>query len=197
MILHRSSLFPNLAILFNRHGYEAVWKGEQISYSTNGWDHWLRAKAVKLGYECVYPSLPRVFHHLYDIGTTTNRRRNSRIGRFPIYNDSHDIDLGDLSYLLPSYYDLSLLYAIVPVEFIPTIYENMQISLNDIIEGKVSFNATVNHQFSWSAYKQEDHKELAVLGYLDDRKIDTKVKKGLYKQVNIVVAKEVRSFIML
>ena len=73
----------------------------------------------------------------------------------------------------------------------------MQISLNDIIEGKVSFNATVNHQFSWSTYKQENHKELAVLGYLDDRKIDTKVKKGLYKQVNIVVAKEVRSFIML
>ena len=72
----------------------------------------------------------------------------------------------------------------------------MQISLNDIIEGKVSFNTTRNHQFSWSTYKQENHEELKVLGYLDDRKIETTVNKGVYKQVNIVVAKEVGRFIM-
>ena len=71
----------------------------------------------------------------------------------------------------------------------------MQISLNDIIEGKVSFNTTRNHQFSWSTYKQENHEELKVLDYLNDRKIETTVNKGVYKQVNIVVAKEVRSFI--
>lgn len=188
--LHRSSLFPNLALLFNRNGYERIWKGVTFSYSTSGWDHWLRSKAKELGYECVYPSLPRVYHHVYEVGTTTNKKMNNRISRIPFYKDTVNVDLGDLTYLLSSYYDVSFLAKLVPFHLIPSVYENMQIPLKDIIEGKKA-NSTVNALFSWEEYRDGNNPHIAVTSYKEERQFMRIKRANQHTQVIIVVASEV------
>lgn len=190
--LHRSSLFPNLALLFNRNGYERIWKGVTFTYSPSGWDHWLRSKAKELGYECVYPSLSRVYHNVYEVGTTTNKQMNNRISRIPFYKEMVNVNLGDLTYLLSPYYDVSLLAKLVPYHLIPSVYENMQIPLKDIIDGK-RINSTVNELFSWEKYRDDKRFGTVVITYKEERKFMQIKRANHHTQVNIVVASEVNS----
>ena len=189
--LRRSSLFPNLALLFNRHGYEKIWKGKDVQYSTNGWDHWIRSMAVQQGYECIFPAFPRVTHTLYDEGTTTNRKQNRKVGRIGMYSNTTPVSLGDLSYLNSVYYDLSLLKAIVPYSLIPDIYENMQTPLSRIVEGAVPLNNTVNGLFSWDEYRDNKNPNTMVISYQEYSKIMSFVKQGSHPQFNLIITNEV------
>lgn len=193
--LRRSSLFPNLGLLFNRHGYEVLWKDKTVDYSTNGWDHWIRSMAVQMGYECIFPAFPRVYHILHKEGTTTTHKANQRVSRIPMYSDNEPVDLGDLSYLLPEYYDVSLLHALVPRHLIPDVYANMHIPLEDIIEGRKPLNTTVNELFSWVRYRNPNHKELMLISYRDEQQLVWHTNRGHHQQYNVVVASEVRDIL--
>ena len=192
--LRRSSLFPNLALLFNRYGYEKIWKGKEVRYSTNGWDHWIRSMATQQGYECIYPAYPRVTHTLYDEGTTTTKKENRKVGRITMYSSETPVLLGDLSYLLSDYYDLSLLKAIVPTELIPVIYKNMQIPLNKIIDGSVTVDNSVNELFSWDDYRDGKNKHTMVISYMEYQHIITHVRPGTHPVFKIIITNEVVSF---
>lgn len=70
-------------MFFNREGYEKVWNIPQVTFTTNGWDHWLRARAEELGLECVFPSLPRVLHQKNSVGTTVRKGDTSMLHLMP------------------------------------------------------------------------------------------------------------------
>ena len=73
LLLHRSAAFPNLGLLFNRRGYDRLWRNASLSYHTNGtraptrsrvgWDHWVRQSAAAQDLECVFPALLRAAQH--------------------------------------------------------------------------------------------------------------------------------------
>lgn len=79
----------------------------------------------------------------------------------------------------------------VPIQFIPAIYQNMQIHLRDIVEGKARLNTTANEGFSWEEFKSGEFLEKAVLSYREERRVTQYVKSGKYAQLNIIVANEV------
>ena len=86
-LLRRGSQFPNLGMFFNRRGYQAVWNIPQITFTTNGWDHWLRSRAADLHLECVFPAVPRVRHQKLAVGTTVRLGDKSMLHTMPYVMD--------------------------------------------------------------------------------------------------------------
>ena len=86
-LLRRGSHFPNLGMFFNRRGYQAVWNIPQLTFTTNGWDHWLRSRAADLHLECVFPAGPRVRHQKLAIGTTVRLGDKSMLHMMPYVMD--------------------------------------------------------------------------------------------------------------
>ena len=125
VLLKRSSLFPNLALLFAKKGYELLWKDQPLSDTTNGWDHWLRVRAASLQVECIYPVLPRIRHIIAGKSSTTTKAFSKRLESYPLAEDSL-VDLGDLSYLRKENYDHSLLRMVVHPDDLEETYERMQ-----------------------------------------------------------------------
>ena len=125
VLLKRSSMFPNLALLFSKKGYEVLWKDQPLSDTTNGWDHWLRVRAASLQVECIYPVLPRIRHIIAEKSSTTTKAFSKRLESYPLAEDSL-IDLGDLSYLRKENYDHSLLRMVVHPDDLEETYERMQ-----------------------------------------------------------------------
>ncbi|KAK8816016.1 hypothetical protein WA538_005134 [Blastocystis sp. DL] len=107
-LLKRSSFFPNLGLLFPRRGYDALWKDQPLDATTNGWDHWLRIRAASLRLECLFPVAPRVRHVVSANSSTVSRALAARLQAYPLVQESR-VDLGDLSYLLRTNYERSLL----------------------------------------------------------------------------------------
>lgn len=85
--LRRGSHFPNLGMFFNRRGYQTVWNITQITFTTNGWDHWLRSRAEELNLECIFPSVPRVQHQKLAVGTTVRLGDKSMLHTMPYVRD--------------------------------------------------------------------------------------------------------------
>ena len=86
-LLRRGSHFPNLGMFFNRRGYQAVWNIPQLTFTTNGWDHWLRSRAADLHLECVFPAVPRVRHQKLAVGTTVRLGDKSMLHTMPYVMD--------------------------------------------------------------------------------------------------------------
>ena len=192
ILLHRSHAFPNLGLVFDKSGYERVWKNRTVHMSTNGWDHWLRSIALENDYECVYPSLPRVKHPLSEVGVTTDINRNQRIGMVPWYEDTTPVSLGDLSYILPMLYELSLLKEIVPRPLLLPVYQMMQIPMRSIITGRVNMNITKKNLFSWK--EMDDSGNMAILSYKQESEVRRTLQSGSYQKIILVVSSEVGYF---
>ena len=107
VLLKRTSSFPNLGLMFHRYGYDVLWYNQPLADTTNGWDHWLRIRAASLHMECIYPVTPRIRHLVSINSSTTSKAFSMRLASYPIVTET--VDLGDLSYLLKSNYDRSLL----------------------------------------------------------------------------------------
>ena len=160
LLLHRSAAFPNLGLLFNRRGYDRLWRNASLSYHTNGtraptrsrvgWDHWVRQSAAAQDLECVFPALPRLRHLVYAEGTTVNSKSKSTIGRLPLLEDSTTPDLGDVSYLLRANYDRSLLGALLPPELVESSLRAMRTPLEAVLRGAEQ-RCPANRALDWSA----------------------------------------------
>ncbi|KAK8810965.1 hypothetical protein WA556_004107 [Blastocystis sp. ATCC 50177/Nand II] len=150
LLLHRSAAFPNLGLLFNRRGYDRLWRNASLSYHTNGWDHWVRQSAAAQDLECVFPALPRLRHLVYAEGTTVNSKFKSTIGRLPLFEDATAPDLGDVSYLLRANYDRSLLAALLPPELVESSLRAMRTPLEAVLRGAEQ-RCPANRALDWSA----------------------------------------------
>ena len=160
LLLHRSAAFPNLGLLFNRRGYDRLWRNASLSYHTNGaraptrsrvgWDHWVRQSAAAQDLECVFPALPRLRHLVYAEGTTGNSKSKSTIGRLPLFEDATAPDLGDVSYLLRANYDRSLLGALLPPELVESSLRAMRTPLEAVLRGAEQ-RCPANRARDWSA----------------------------------------------
>ena len=62
---------------------------------------------MSLGLECVYPSVPRVRHLMTQNHSTASFALSRRLEKYPIQLTA--VDLGDLTYLIRTNYDSSLL----------------------------------------------------------------------------------------
>ena len=110
-LLKRTASFPNLGLLFHRHGYDVLWYKQPLAHTTNGWDHWLRIRAASLQVECIYPVTPRVRHLVSSESSTASKAFSMRLSNYPMVSEL--VDLGDLSYLIQYNYDRSLLHLFV------------------------------------------------------------------------------------
>lgn len=124
ILLKRTASFPNLGLMFHRHGYDVLWYKQPLTHTTNGWDHWLRIRAASLQVECVYPVTPRIRHLVSPESSTASKALSMRLSSYPIVSEL--VDLGDLSYLIQDNYDRSLLQFFVDPKDHSTILPQMK-----------------------------------------------------------------------
>lgn len=146
--LRRSAYFPNLALLFHREGYNRVWKNQKLDSTTNGWDHWLRIRIGSLGGECVYPVVPRVRHLRSYNSTTASNALSNRLEKYPLVEES-SVDLGNVSYLLLSNYDQSLLSTVLQSSYVNPVLENMQLSLSSFLGSDRDLSSLYDNELRW------------------------------------------------
>lgn len=146
--LRRSAHFPNLALLFHREGYNRVWKNQKLDSTTNGWDHWLRIRIDSLGGECVFPVVPRVRHLRSDNSTTASSALSNRLEKYPLVEES-SVDLGNVSYLLLSNYDQSLLSTVLESSYVSPVLENMQLSLSSFLGSGRDLSSLYDNELRW------------------------------------------------
>ena len=124
ILLKRTASFPNLGLMFHRHGYDVLWYKQPLTHTTNGWDPWLRIRAASLQVECVYPVTPRIRHLVSPESSTASKALSMRLSSYPIVSEL--VDLGDLSYLIQDNYDRSLLQFFVDPKDHSTILPQMK-----------------------------------------------------------------------
>lgn len=172
----------------------------KITFSTNGWDHWLRGRIAALGLEGIYPSYPRLHHLLYSEGTTTNLKKNKRIVSIPYYKALVPVNLGDLSYLLKPNYDRSLLMSFLPSNLVEDAYHDMQIPLSDIILHRRPYNSSIGSRFSFAPYKYPPSSmssSIVVVGRSELIRIRNILTTSAFSTIIILVADEVSAVIFI
>lgn len=136
LLLKRSSFFPNLGLLFSRRGYDALWKDQPLDATTNGWDHWLRIRAASLRLQCLFPVAPRVRHLVSASSSTVSKALAARLRSYPLVEES-DVDLGDLSYLLETNYERSLLRLFVHPDDQSEVLRRMHVDYRRALAGAI------------------------------------------------------------
>lgn len=173
--LRRTAYFPNLGLLFNKEGYNQIWKDQPLNSTTNGWDHWLRIRVNSLQGECVIPVVPRIRHLLSANSSTATNSLANRLQKYPLVEES-SIDLGNLSYLIQSNYDQSLLHSFLSPSSIPLALQHMNIPIHSFLGSNTNL---------FPLYEQPIELKDHVMVFVETRDDIRKIK--MYKNRVIVV----------